>query len=58
MGSGLDLYGAPRTIVGVIGNEKIHGLIEIGADCGVLAVCASALANGTLLVRTSAATPR
>ena len=43
IGQRIQLYGTPRTIVGVVGNEKIHGLTEAGADCGVPAGRAGAL---------------
>jgi putative ABC transport system permease protein len=56
IGQQMLLYGAPRTIVGVVGNEKIHGLTEIAPIAAYLPVAQAPWSNGTVLVRTSSDT--
>jgi putative ABC transport system permease protein len=53
LGQRMNLYGAPRTIVGVVGNEKIHGLVDAAPVATYLPVDQSPWSNGTVLVRTS-----
>ncbi len=53
IGQRLDLYGAPRTIVGVVGNEKIHGLIASAPVAVYLPLAQAPSQSGTLLVRAS-----
>lgn len=54
IGQQIDLYGAPRTIVGVVGNEKIYGLTLDAPIAAYLPVSQAPWSTGTVLVRTSA----
>ena len=47
------LYGAPRTIVGVIGDEKIHGLAEATPIAVYLPLAQAASSSATLIARIS-----
>ncbi len=53
IGQRIDIYGTPRTIVGVVGDEKIHGLTELAPVAVYLPIAQAPWSNGTLLVRTS-----
>ncbi len=53
IGQRMDLYGTPRTIVGVVADEKIHGLKEAAPVAAYLPLSQAPWSNGTLLVRTS-----
>ena len=51
VGQRLFLYGAPRTIVGVIGDEKIHGLAEATPIAAYLPVAQVPSSSVTLIAR-------
>lgn len=53
IGQRLDLYGAPRTIVGVIGDEKIHGLSAATPIAVYLPLAQAPSSSATLIVRVS-----
>ena len=53
LGQRIDLYGTPRTIVGVVRSEKIHGLTEVAPIAAYLPFAQAPWSNGTVLVRTS-----
>ena len=53
IGQRMDLYGTPRTIVGVVADEKIHGLKEAAPVAAYLPLSQAPWSNGTLLVRTN-----
>jgi len=51
IGQRMDIYGTPRTIVGVVADEKIHGLNEAAPVAVYLPMSQAPFSNGTLLVR-------
>ncbi len=53
VGQRIFLYGAPRTIVGVIGDEKIHGLAEAAPIAAYLPVAQVPSSSVTLIARVS-----
>ena len=53
IGQRIFLYGAPRTIVGVIGDEKIHGLAEATPIAAYLPVAQVPSSSVTLIARVS-----
>jgi putative ABC transport system permease protein len=53
IGQRIDLYGTPRTIIGVVASEKIHGLTEVAPIAAYLPFAQVPWSNGTVLVRTS-----
>ena len=53
VGQRIFLYGAPRTIVGVIGDEKIHGLAEATPIAAYLPVAQVPSSSVTLIARVS-----
>ena len=60
LGKQINFWGATRTIVGIIGNERFQGLAEAPpiAAYAPLAQAPSANGGGVLLVRTSGDPPR
>jgi putative ABC transport system permease protein len=53
IGQRIDIYGRPRAIVGIVGDEKIHGLTEAAPVAVYLPVAQAPWSSGTLLVRAS-----
>ena len=53
IGQQISLYGAPRTIVGVIGDEKIHGVAEATPIAVYLPLAQAPSPNATLIARAS-----
>jgi putative ABC transport system permease protein len=51
LGHRIRLWGAERTVVGVIGNEKIHGLARVTPPSVYLPLTQAPAAGGSLLVR-------
>ncbi len=51
IGQRMDIYGTPRTIVGVVADEKIHGLKEAAPVAVYLPMSQAPFSSGTLLVR-------
>jgi predicted permease len=51
LGHRIRLWGAERTVVGVIGNEKIHGLARLTPPSVYLPLTQAPTAGGSLLVR-------
>jgi putative ABC transport system permease protein len=53
IGQQLLMYGAPRTIVGVIGDEKIHGLTEAAPIAVYMPLAQAPWSSATLMARIS-----
>jgi putative ABC transport system permease protein len=51
LGQRIRLWGAERTVVGVVGNERIHGLVAATPPAVYLPVTQAPVTGGTLLVR-------
>jgi len=57
LGQQISLWGAGRTVVGVVGNERFHGLAEDSPPSVYLPRAQAPTSGGSLLVRTTAGDP-
>jgi len=57
LGQQISLWGARRTVIGVVGNERFHGLAEDSPPSVYLPRAQAPTSGGSLLVRTTAGDP-
>jgi len=57
LGQQISLWGAKRTVIGVVGNERFHGLAEDSPPSVYLPRAQAPTSGGSLLVRTTAGDP-